>query len=173
MMTRLIIFISLLWLFSCSSGNSEEEQTDALGSSEQNDSLVDDPVSVVYDADYAAKIGADEYGMKTYVMAFLKRGPNRPEETAIIDSLQAAHLANIGKLAEEGKLVLAGPFYGNEDLRGIYIFDTDSIEEAASWTATDPAIIYGSLEMELKKWYGSAALMDVTELHKKAAKINI
>lgn len=173
MMTRLIIVVPFLWLAGCSSGNFEEEKTKPMDNSGQNDSVADEPFSGVYDAEYAAKIGADEYGMKTYVMAFLKRGPNRPEEPAIIDSLQAAHLANIGKLADEGKLVLAGPFYGNEDLRGIYIFDTDSIEEAASWTATDPAIIYGSLEMELKKWYGSAALMDVTELHKKAAKINI
>lgn len=125
-----------------------------------------------YDSVYAVKVGADEIGMKSYVMAFLKRGPNRPEDKDLIDSLQLAHLANINKLAEEGKLVLAGPFFGDDDLRGIYIFDTDSIEEAASWTATDPAIIYGSLEMELMKWYGSAALMDVNNLHKKAAKEN-
>ena len=125
-----------------------------------------------YDSVYAAKLGADDYGMKSYVMAFLKSGPNRPEDPTLKDSLQSAHLANIEKLADEGKLVLAGPFFGGDELRGVYVFDTDSIEEAASWTATDPAIIYGSLEMELKKRYRSAAQVDVNNLHKKAAKIN-
>lgn len=125
----------------------------------------------IFDSIRATKLGADDYGMKTYIMAFLKIGPNRPKETALSDSLQAAHMANISKLADEGKLVLAGPFYGNDSLRGIYIFDTDSLELAEQWTATDPAIIYGSLKMELKKWYGSAALMEVKSIHYQIAKI--
>jgi uncharacterized protein YciI len=164
------LFFAGMLVQSCSpaeTNNEEEVET-----TEQEEVVVTEEESFEYDATYAAKLGADDYGMKTYVMAFLKRGPNRPEDQALIDSLQGEHMANIGKLADEGKLVVAGPFYGDDDLRGIYIFDTDSIEEAASWTATDPAIIYGSLEMELMKWYGSAALMDVNNLHKKAAKIN-
>ncbi|CAG5086325.1 YciI family protein [Parvicella tangerina] len=168
--TPIVVFVALLT--SCTSPSSdavEESKT----TPEAKHSSAEPLNTFEYDSVYAAKLGADDYGMKSYVMAFLKSGPNRPEDPDLIDSLQAAHLGNIHKLAEEGKLVLAGPFYGgNDELRGIYIFDTDSIEEAASWTATDPAIIYGSLEMELKKWYGSAALMEVNNLHKKAAKID-
>jgi len=119
---------------------------------------------VLFDAEKAEKYGADDYGMKKYVFAFLKRGPNRslPKEEA--DALQMAHLENIGKLAQEGKLVLAGPFFGNDDLRGIYIFNVDSLEEAKTLTETDPAIQAGSLTMELKEWYGSAALMAVNQI---------
>ncbi|MCR9227267.1 MAG: YciI family protein [Flavobacteriaceae bacterium] len=118
----------------------------------------------VYDADRASKYGADDYGMKKYIFAFLKRGPNRdiPKEEAA--QLQNAHLQNIMRLAQEGKLILAGPFFGNEDLRGIYIFDVETLEEAKSLTETDPAIQAGSLAMELKEWYGSAALMEVTKI---------
>ncbi len=79
-------------------------------------------------------------------------------------------MANIGRLAEEGKLILAGPFYGKDSLRGIYIFDTKSIDSAKAWTNSDPAIQQGSLEMELKLWYGSAALMEVNEIHESITK---
>jgi uncharacterized protein YciI len=83
-------------------------------------------------------------------------------------------LDNITRLAEEGKLVLAGPFYGNDDdLRGIYIFDVSTLEEARELTETDPAIQAGTLKMELRLWYGSAALMKVNELHTKLAKKDI
>jgi uncharacterized protein YciI len=123
-----------------------------------------------FDSVRAAKIGADDYGMKTYVMAFLKRGPNRELDKEKATELQAAHLANIGRLAEAGKLVLAGPFFGDGDLRGIYVFDVETIEEAEALTKTDPAIQAGSLVMELIPWYGSAALMELNEIHEKIAK---
>lgn len=125
-----------------------------------------------YDSTLAKQYGADDYGMKTYVMAFLKRGPNRnlPQEEA--DKLQRAHMENISRLAAEGKLMVAGPFYGDGDLRGIYIFDVATIEEAQALTATDPAIKAGSLKMELLKWYGSAAINAIPSMHEKLAKIN-
>ncbi|GGP44718.1 hypothetical protein GCM10009347_10350 [Shewanella algicola] len=44
------------------------------------------------------KTGANEYGMKRYVMAFLKRGPNQDRTKA--DELQRLHMANIGRLAD-------------------------------------------------------------------------
>ncbi|MBN2788583.1 MAG: hypothetical protein JXR69_00175 [Candidatus Delongbacteria bacterium] len=126
-----------------------------------------------YNKNAAKKYGADDYGMRKYVMAFLKRGPDRVIEKEKADELQRAHLDNISKMAEEGKLVLAGPFFGDGELSGIYIFNVSSIEEAEKLTSTDPAIKAGSLVMELKEWYGSAALMAVNEIHKTIAKINI
>lgn len=126
-----------------------------------------------YDSTLANSYGADDYGMKKYVMAFLKRGPNRPTDSIKSAELQKGHLQNIMRLAEEGKLVMAGPFFGNDDLRGIYIFDVESIEEAKKLTETDPAIQYGSLTMELKEWYASAAIVGLSDLHKKVAKKNI
>ncbi len=128
---------------------------------------------VQYNAEKAKKYGADDYGMKKYVFAFLKRGPNRNISKEEAAKLQTAHLQNIGKMAQEGKLVLAGPFFGNDDLRGIYIFDVASLEEAKKLTETDPAIQAGSLVMELKEWYGSAALKEVNEIGLTLAKKSI
>ncbi|TVP16298.1 hypothetical protein AYI87_02440 [Shewanella sp. KCT] len=123
-----------------------------------------------YDAELAARVGADEYGMKRYVMAMLKSGPNRSQSEVEAERLQRAHLDNIGRLAEEGKLVLAGPFLEEGNLRGIYIFNVTSVEEAKALTESDPAIKAGRLVMELHPWYGSAALMEVNRLHHKLAK---
>ncbi len=146
--------------------------------SDNNSTKVSDTVpakseSNEYDSLLAKKYGADDYGMKKYVMAFLKRGPNRDLDSAASMQLQMAHLDNIGKMAEAGKLVLAGPFFGDGELRGIYIFDVQSIEEAKALTNSDPAIQQGSLEMELMEWYGSAGLKAINEIHKKIAKLEI
>ncbi|MFZ1288865.1 MAG: YciI family protein [Melioribacteraceae bacterium] len=128
---------------------------------------------VIYDSLKAKKYGADDYGMKKYVMAFLKRGPNRSLDSAKAAELQMAHLQNIFRLADEGKLVLAGPFFSDGDLRGIYVFDVNTIEDAKKLTETDPAIQQGSLVMELIPWYGSAALMEVNEISKTLTKKSI
>jgi uncharacterized protein YciI len=126
-----------------------------------------------YDAQLAQKLGADEYGMKTYVMAFLKAGPNRPKDSIARAELQKAHLKNIMRLANEGKLIIAGPFMDDQPIKGIFIFNVSTIEEAKKLTETDPAIKSGSLIMELHPWYGSAALMETVAIHKKLQKKSI
>ena len=126
-----------------------------------------------YDEKLAKELGADDYGMKKYVIAFLKKGPNRdrtPEESA---KLQRAHLDNIVRMANEGLLVLAGPFLDNGELRGIYVFNVETVEEAKKLTETDPAIQAGSLVMELHPWYGTAALPMLKEYYEKIAKTKI
>ncbi len=129
--------------------------------------------SITYDAALAAAYGADDYGMKKYVFAFLYRGENRSADSARAMELQMKHLENIKRMAEEGKLVMAGPFFGNQDMRGIYIFNVASIEEAEALTNTDPAIQEGVLRMELMEWYGAAALVGLSELNQKVTKKSI
>jgi uncharacterized protein YciI len=122
-----------------------------------------------YDSTLAAELNADELGMGRYVVAFLKAGPNRDQDSVEAAALQRAHLDNIARMAEEGSLVLAGPFLDDGTLRGIYVFDVESIEEARRLTETDPAIQAGRLEMELRPWYGSAALRKLNEIHERIA----
>lgn len=128
------------------------------------------PHETSWDSAAAMAYGADELGMKTYVMAFLKRGPNQDRSKEEAAALQRAHLQNIRRLADEGKLVVAGPFLDKGEVRGIYIFNVTTLEEAQALTATDPAIQAGSLTMELRPWYGSAALMEVNARHERLAK---
>ena len=125
-----------------------------------------------YDAELAKQFGADDYGMKQYVFVILKTGKAKIEDAEKRKELQAGHMKNISRLAEEGKLVLAGPFNQGGDLRGIYIFNVKTLEEAAELVKTDPAIKAGLFDVEMTRWYGSAALMNVNETHKKIQKKN-
>lgn len=88
-----------------------------------------------------------------YVFGLLVRGPKwTAAETDETKSLQAGHMANINRLAETGKLVLAGPFFDGGERRGVFIFKVDTLEEAQALTATDPAVKAGRLQIELHRW---------------------
>lgn len=125
-----------------------------------------------FDAALARQLGADRYGMRPYVLAFLKSGPNKPASPEQAAELQQAHMANIHRMADAGKLVLAGPFMDDGDLRGIYVFAVATLDEARALTDSDPAVKAGTLVMELHPWYGSAALMQATQIHRTIAASN-
>jgi len=93
-----------------------------------------------------------KYEMKTYQMVFLYKGPNRSQDSTETMRIQKAHLANIQRLADEGKLIVAGPFLDDKDLRGIFIFDSESAEEVKDLVETDPAIKIGRLRYEIHPW---------------------
>lgn len=112
-----------------------------------------------YDSILAQKLGADDYGMKSYVLVILKTGSNTTSDNAFIDSCFRGHMNNISRLVDEGKLIVAGPLGKNENkYRGIFIFNVPTIEEAEQLVLTDPAINSNLLEADLYSWYGSAAL---------------
>ncbi|MCK7594908.1 YciI family protein [Pseudomarimonas salicorniae] len=126
------------------------------------------PAPAPADPALAKRLGADEYGMRPYVLVILKTGPNRMPEGEARKAMFAGHFANIKRLADEGKLAVAGPFGQNEDgWRGLFLMATASPEEARSWTEADPVIVNGEMVAEYVPWYGSAALMQVAETHEK------
>ncbi|MBO9612465.1 MAG: hypothetical protein J7619_07210 [Dyadobacter sp.] len=126
--------------------------------------------NAAYDSTLAKKLNADEYGMKKYVMVFLKTGSATNVPKSKSDSAFAGHMQNINRLAETGKLVVAGPFFKNDKYRGIFILNADSIEEGRKLVETDPAVQAKLLDMDLLMWYGSAALAETLEIHKKIEK---
>lgn len=64
---------------------------------------------------------------------------------AQVDSLQAGHMANIGRLIKERKMIAAGPFYTGG---GIFLFDTN-LEETQALLDSDPAIAAGRYRLEV------------------------
>jgi uncharacterized protein YciI len=91
--------------------------------------------------------------LTTVYLALLTRGPKwTPEKTPATEELQKAHIANIVRLAGLKKLVVAGPFGDNGELRGIFVFKVSSIEEARALTETDPAVQAGRLAIDLRPW---------------------
>ena len=125
-----------------------------------------------YDAELAKKLGADHRGMKTFVLCILKTGPKDAEiQGDQRKEVFAGHFANIGRLADEGKLAVAGPFGKNDrSYRGLYVFNVNTIEDAEALVNLDPAVKAGVFVPELTLWYGSAAMMIVPETHKRIEK---
>lgn len=146
------IFITLLFALICL--NTFSQETDAQ-----------------YDSVLAKELGADEYGMKSYFLVMLSTGDAIIEDQKIVQEHFQGHLKNIGRLSEEGKLIVAGPLGKNEnEYRGIFIFDVKQKEELREMLQTDPAIKAGLLSYTIYKWYGSAALPTYMETHNKIQK---
>ena len=125
-----------------------------------------------YDKSLAKKLGADEYGMKQYVLVMLKTGENTSASKEETEKAFRGHLDNISKMAKEGKLIVAGPMGKNDkNYRGIFIFDVATIDEAKSLVMTDPAIKAKLLDAEMYEWYGSAALVEYLPASDKIWKI--
>ena len=80
---------------------------------------------------------------KSYTIVFLnKKADAEKISEQATQKLFEGHMSNIERLAEEGKLLAAGPFDGGG---GLFILNTTSIEEAESWISTDPAV-------QAKRW---------------------
>lgn len=121
-----------------------------------------------YDAELAKRHGADERGMRRYVLVVLKSGPTRVPDGEARTAMFAGHFANMERLAKTGKLAVAGPFMPNDTgWRGLFIFAVDSVDEAKALAETDPVIAEGEMVAEYHPWYGSAALMAVNDLHQR------
>lgn len=156
----ILSFLICFALISCDSKSSKSKVTPTISSD-------------VYDSVLAKKYGADDYGMKQYVIAFLKKGPSRDQDSVEAEKLFRAHLDNIHRMSETGDLLIAGPFMDDSDVSGIYIFNVKTIQEAQKLTETDPAIKAGRLIMDLHPWYGPAGLMVLDSIQKKITKKKI
>ncbi len=95
--------------------------------------------------------------MTIYYVFLLKKGPTwSPDETPEIAALQDAHIANLRRLGEMGKLVINGPlldsFAVSGEIRGIGALKTESLAEAQELISTDPMVKAGRLIFELHAW---------------------
>ena len=123
-----------------------------------------------YDPALAAAVGADENGMRRYVLVILKTSPTPVPPGPARDEMFKGHFANMKRLADAGKLALAGPLDGVDGWRGLFIMAVSDIEEARALVATDPVVAQGEMIPEFHKYFGSAALMLVNDGHAKVSK---
>lgn len=121
-----------------------------------------------YDETLAKRLGADARGMRRYVLVILKTGPRTDASADDRAKLFAGHMANLGRLADEGKVVVAGPLAENASrYEGIFVFDVPTVDEAVALLQTDPAVQGGLLAYEAFGWYSSAALREIPSLHRR------
>jgi len=169
MKTKLSLLATCLLLLGCGSEALDTKFEQVAAQVEAADtSPKAETVKNGFNAELAKKLGADAYGMRSYVFATLLTGPN---DGTITDEAERArlfkgHFDNMGRLAEDGKLVLAGPFVEAPPKRGLFILNVETIAEAEALVQTDPSIAAGIFKVEFAKYYGSAALMQVNQVHK-------
>jgi uncharacterized protein YciI len=95
--------------------------------------------------------------MRTYILALLFRGPNQPGPEKR-EELFRGHMANSARMYEAGKLLIAGPLLDKADLRGIWIFDSDSVDEVKALVAGDPAVTEEMFRVEYHPWYSARGI---------------
>lgn len=127
-----------------------------------------------FNQELATSLGADQYGMRAYTIVMLTTGNTKIDDKTKMSEVMKGHMANIGRLADEGKIIVAGPFLekNKENYRGMFIFNTKSKEEAEQWVKTDPAVQAGVFSYEIFPWYGSAALPLYLKHHDEISKEN-
>ena len=105
--------------------------------------------------DFVDETTKDTVLMQQYFMAFLKSGPNRSQNQAEADSLQALHLQHLRRMYTEGFADISGPFGDDGDIRGITIYNTPTIEMADSLAHMDPMVKTGRLVIEIHPWWAA------------------
>ena len=105
--------------------------------------------------DYVDEATKDTVIMQQYFIAFLKRGPERSQDKAATDSLQALHMAHLGRMYEEGYADISGPFGDDGDIRGITIYNVPTLHMADSLANLDPSVQAGRLKIEVHPWWAA------------------
>ncbi|MDQ3009216.1 MAG: YciI family protein [Acidobacteriota bacterium] len=92
--------------------------------------------------------------MTKYHFALLKRAPNATVGSSPTDQkLLLDHLWSIRRMMDEGKMPAAGPLADAGDLAGIFVFATESMDEAKAWANTDPMVKAGRMAAEIHPWF--------------------
>jgi uncharacterized protein len=108
----------------------------------------------------AAQDRKPQFEMTHYVVGFFHKGPNwRPPSRPMKRAACRKRIWRTSKrLAEAGKLIVAGPFGDNGDLRGMLIFKLESVDEARKLMDADPTLKAGRLTLDLHPWFAAAGL---------------
>ena len=147
------VFISALLVFGCAERKTSDKPAKAKTSiAEIKESLETRGFKTF---DYVDEKSGDTIIMQQYFIAFLKRGPNKSRSKEEADSLQALHLAHLGRMYELGYADISGPFGDDGDIRGITIYNTPTMEIADSLAHLDPSVQMGILSIEIHPWWAA------------------
>ncbi|MEO0572207.1 MAG: hypothetical protein AAF039_10925 [Bacteroidota bacterium] len=153
---RLILFLSVLAFFGCKEAESPEVPVEANEPKKSMAKLKQELTEKGFELfDYVDEKTKDTVLMQQYFIAFLKRGPERSQDKAATDSIQALHLAHLGRMYEAGYADISGPFGDDGDIRGITIYNVSTLQMADSLANMDPAVQAGRLVIEVHPWWAA------------------
>jgi uncharacterized protein YciI len=107
-------------------------------------------------------------------LVFLKTGPRTGLSQEESQKIFGGHFANMGRLANEKKLLVAGPFGKDKTdpaLRGLFVLDTADRASATQWASSDPGVESGVFVLEYHALRTTAPLRECldAELEAQAA----
>lgn len=135
-MKIILTLFTLLFLISCKNNDATEKL---------------DTTNIKYDLNADTSIYSGE--MKRYWLVLLTKGPHRDQDSISKAKIQQAHRANINRLANEGKIVMAGPIGVDGDIQGIFLMNCSDSTEVEKFVNTDTAVITGRLIMKYYPWW--------------------
>jgi len=92
-------------------------------------------------------------GMKVYWLVLKTRGPIwAPGESPELERLQAAHLAHLDEMRDQGLALISGPLLDGGYIRGVSILRVASRAKAEAICLADPSVQAGRLAYELHPW---------------------
>ena len=97
--------------------------------------------------------------LQRYTFTLLVRGPNWTSGDASERDMISRQLAGIGRKAQAGQIVLAGPLEDDGVVRGIAVFATSDTAEVRRWSETAPAIVSGRLRFEMHPWMTARGIL--------------
>ncbi|MEK6701154.1 MAG: YciI family protein [Planctomycetota bacterium] len=104
-----------------------------------------------------------------FVFVTLKTGPKSASQTPEQSQrIFQGHMANMHRLAELGRLVVAGPFDKPHDKswRGIFVIDVPTVDLARALVATDPGVMAEVFTPEFVPMHASPTLRQTLELER-------
>ncbi len=108
--------------------------------------------------------------MRDYVFVLIKTGPLRTPTPEQSQEAMRGHFANMARLADEGKLLIAGPFIdprSDPDHRGIFVMDETEPAAGLELANTDPAARMGVFVMSAHLFTTDRPLTDLPRLEKE------
>lgn len=151
-MKKIAIFIIVVAIFACTkkpSSITETKKIDEPQGVKPKDTLANKPETFSY------KEGDTTYVMQKYFMVFLKKGPNRDQDSLTSATIQKKHMAHLEKLHLDGKICIAGPFADDGSISGMVVFNTATFKEADSLAKNDPAVKAGRLIVETHPFWAA------------------
>ena len=108
--------------------------------------------------------------IKSYIFSYLVLDePEKLSEEDMGVAMQG-HFANMGKMADAGDLLIAGPLADpriDETYRGIFVFSSGDIEKGKSLFASDPSVKAGVFKSEMYVITCDEPLGELTRLEKE------
>lgn len=112
----------------------------------------------------------EERPQRDYVFVFIRTGPAKdlsPEERA---KAFEGHFSNMKRLAEEGELLIAGPFgepLSAPDHRGLFVIDEPTLAGGMAHARTDPTTVAGVFVLQGHLFTTDAPLTELPRLEKE------